>query len=150
MNVLCTPEKCVFCYFGIKYFINVTLRSSRLVVSSGLLYPCWLSVYLFCQLLSEESWSLFYCVFFVCVGFSFSFFSHTACGIFVPLPGTEPGPSKMRVQSPNHWTTREFPLLLWIYLFFELLSALLHIFWSSIFNYLRNLIITFIFLRNSC
>ena len=26
-----------------------------------------------------------------------------ACGILVPQPGTEPGPSAVRVQSPNHW-----------------------------------------------
>ena len=31
-----------------------------------------------------------------------------ACGIFVPQPGTEPGPLAVRVQSPNHWTSREF------------------------------------------
>ena len=33
----------------------------------------------------------------------------TACGILVPRPGIEPGPSAVRVQSPNHWTAREFP-----------------------------------------
>ena len=31
-----------------------------------------------------------------------------ACGIIVPLPGTEPMPSAVKAQSPNHWTTREF------------------------------------------
>ena len=30
------------------------------------------------------------------------------CGILVPWPGIEPGPSAVRVQSPNHWTAREF------------------------------------------
>ena len=34
---------------------------------------------------------------------------HVACGILVPQPGIEPGPSALKVQSPNHWTTREFP-----------------------------------------
>ena len=34
---------------------------------------------------------------------------HTACGILVPQPGIELGPSAVRVQSSNHWTTREFP-----------------------------------------
>ena len=33
----------------------------------------------------------------------------TACGILVPRPGIEPGPSAVRAQSPNYWTTREFP-----------------------------------------
>ena len=34
---------------------------------------------------------------------------HTACRILVPQPGIELGPSAVRVQSSNHWTTREFP-----------------------------------------
>ena len=38
--------------------------------------------------------------------------SSVACGILVPRPGTEPGPSAVRVWSPNHWTTREFPEVL--------------------------------------
>ena len=36
-----------------------------------------------------------------------------ACGIFVPRPGIEPGPSAVRVQSPNHWTAREFAGMTW-------------------------------------
>ena len=48
-------------------------------------------------------------VFFVCfLGFFFAR-THAACGILVPPPGTEPGPPEVRVQSPNHWTVREFP-----------------------------------------
>ena len=46
--------------------------------------------------------------------FSCSFlfsFGHVACGILVPRPGIEPRPSAVRAQSPNHWTTREFPLV---------------------------------------
>ena len=31
-----------------------------------------------------------------------------ACEILVPQPGTEPGPSSAKGQSPNHWTAREF------------------------------------------
>ena len=38
----------------------------------------------------------------------FSIFCH-ACGNLVPQPGIKPGPSAMREQSPNHWTTKEFP-----------------------------------------
>ena len=34
---------------------------------------------------------------------------HVACGILVPGPGTEPVPSAVKVQSPNHRTDREFP-----------------------------------------
>ena len=31
------------------------------------------------------------------------------CGILVSRPGIESGPSAVKVQSPNHWTAREFP-----------------------------------------
>ena len=34
------------------------------------------------------------------------------CGLWdlVSQPGIEPGPLAVEVESPNHWTTREFPL----------------------------------------
>ena len=32
-----------------------------------------------------------------------------SCGILVPQPGIEPGSSAVKLQSPNHWTTRELP-----------------------------------------
>ena len=32
-----------------------------------------------------------------------------ACGILVPQLGIKPMPSAVKVQSPNHWTGREFP-----------------------------------------
>ena len=35
-----------------------------------------------------------------------------ACKILVSQPGIEPGPTAVKVQSPYHWTTREFPYLL--------------------------------------
>lgn len=35
------------------------------------------------------------------------------CGILVPWPGIEPGPSAVKAESLNHWTIREFPIL-WI------------------------------------
>ena len=43
--------------------------------------------------------------------FCFVFFwpLRAACGILVPQPGIEPGPLAVKVRSPNHWTTREFP-----------------------------------------
>ena len=37
-------------------------------------------------------------------------FGHAACRILVPWPGIEPGrPLTVTAQSPNHWTTGEFP-----------------------------------------
>ena len=32
-----------------------------------------------------------------------------ACRILIPAAGIEPGPLAGKVQSPNHWTVREFP-----------------------------------------
>ena len=34
-----------------------------------------------------------------------------ACRILVPRPGIEPGPPAVEAQGPNHWTTREYPIL---------------------------------------
>ena len=39
---------------------------------------------------------------------------HTACGILVARPGIEPGPWSVKGQSPTHWTTREFPVFIFI------------------------------------
>ena len=45
--------------------------------------------------------------------YSFFFWPcQAACGILVPRPGIEPGPSAVKAPCPNHWTTREFPVLL--------------------------------------
>ena len=43
------------------------------------------------------------------LSFFFFFFGprHVPCGILVPQPGIEPGPSAVKVQSPNHWAARE-------------------------------------------
>ena len=42
----------------------------------------------------------------------FSFLAgHVAYAIIVPQPGTEPGLFAVKVQSPNHWTAKEFPTL---------------------------------------
>ena len=38
-----------------------------------------------------------------------TFFFFAACGIFVPRPGIEPVLPAAEAQSPNRWTTREFP-----------------------------------------
>ena len=38
-------------------------------------------------------------------------FSHQACRILVPQPGIEPVPPAPGVQSLNHWTAREVPIL---------------------------------------
>ena len=54
----------------------------------------------------------------VCV-YSFSDFffwlHHVACGILVPQPETEPMSPAVEVRSPQHWTTREVPQILFHY-----------------------------------
>ena len=35
-------------------------------------------------------------------------------GILVPHPGIEPMPPVLEAQSPNHWTTREVPLAVFL------------------------------------
>ena len=46
----------------------------------------------------KAGWPLFY--FWPC---------HAACGVLVPLQGTECRPPTVEVRRPNYWTTREFP-----------------------------------------
>ena len=47
---------------------------------------------------------------------------HAACGILLPRPGIEPQPSAVKAWSPNHWTTREFPVCCFTYFFKDLLT----------------------------
>ena len=41
---------------------------------------------------------------------------HVAGGILVPKPGVEPGPMTVKMQNPNHWTAREFPSVVSLFL----------------------------------
>ena len=43
---------------------------------------------------------------------------HLAYGILVSWSGTEPRPLAVRTWSPNHWTAREFPILLLLLIYF--------------------------------
>ena len=48
--------------------------------------------------------------FFIFYFYLFIYWPHrVACGILVPRPGIEPKAMRVKAQSPNHWTTREFP-----------------------------------------
>ena len=54
--------------------------------------------------------------------FFFSFFflfwpQQEACRILAPQPGIKPVPPAVEAQSPNHWTAREVPIRLFIFLF---------------------------------
>ena len=40
------------------------------------------------------------------------FYGRKACGILVPQPGIEPGPSSVKAWSPNHLTAREVPFMM--------------------------------------
>ena len=39
----------------------------------------------------------------------------TVCGTLVPGPGMEPVPTAVEARSPNHWTTREFPQIVFFF-----------------------------------
>ena len=59
--------------------------------------------------------------------FFFFFWPHwVACGILVPWPGIEPESLAVRAPSPNHWTARELPHLVFRYQTQTLLEP-----WSS-------------------
>ena len=47
---------------------------------------------------------------------SLSFSRPSACGILVPEPGIEPRASAVKARSPNCWTTREFPMAVFLIL----------------------------------
>ena len=53
-----------------------------------------------------------------------------ACRILAPQPGIKPGPPAIAAQSPNHWTTREFPPF--YYSFYNFLK--IHLFIYFIFS----------------
>ena len=55
---------------------------------------------------------------------SFLFFwpHHVAYRILVPQPGTELTPPATEAQSPKHWTTREFLVLILLYCLVEFSS----------------------------
>ena len=62
----------------------------------------------FCQFSAPGFFSS--CCLFVLVWFFWS--SHMACRILVPQPGIKLGAPAVWAPSPNHWTTKEFPVLL--------------------------------------
>ena len=45
------------------------------------------------------------------------------CGILVPQSEVEPGSLAMKVKSPNHWTTEEFPDILIQYYMFQMYNT---------------------------
>ena len=40
----------------------------------------------------------------------------TACGVFVPWPGIEPGPPAVKVWRFNHWSAREFHIFIYFFI----------------------------------
>ena len=63
---------------------------------------------LFFQPVAKYSTNIQTTGFFVCF-FCFVWLRCTACGILVPRTRMEPKAWAVKVQSPDHWTTREFP-----------------------------------------
>ena len=57
-----------------------------------------------------STWEVEYQIIFI---FIFFFWPCLAsCGILVPRPGIEPAPPALETRSPNHRTTREFPVFI--------------------------------------
>ena len=56
-----------------------------------------------------------------------------ACGILVPQPGFEPTPLAVKTRSPNHQTTREFPLIKYLLNYMIWISFHLRTYRSNIF-----------------
>ena len=59
----------------------------------------------------------------------FFWLHHPACGILAPQPGIEPAPSAVKAGSPNHWTSREFPVYIYFFFFFNEFIYLFIYFW---------------------
>ena len=72
----------------------------------------------------------------------FFFSGCAACGILVPRPGIEPVSPAVGAQSPNQWTTREFP----VSNFFKFISHIVSV--SSKFLFLFFVLVSFSFLFN--
>ena len=83
-----TITSALFCLFEASHQVRPTLRWSKLSSTSGIVDY---------QGISQ--------LFFVC-----SLPHHMACGILVSQSGIEPAPLAVKAWSPNHWTTREFPV----------------------------------------
>ena len=135
-----TPHPALWCIFNCFQFI-LSLSGSTLpctyILASGL---ALILSYYFCFFSKVQGISSFsgnvaldlficlvyspFCFLFAC--FVFFLLHHTACRILAPQPGFESGPSAMRVQSPNHWTTRN---AFWFFVvFFFFLSIFYYLF----------------------
>ena len=90
-------QLCVVFVFPAKFRTSIAESlSSRYIYS--VVVKSWVQIL---PLWSQSTHWLWYW-FFVVVG-------HLSCGILVPWLEIEPWPSVVNLQSPNHWTTREFP-----------------------------------------
>ena len=47
----------------------------------------------------------------------FSYTFHEVCRILAPWPGIQPVAPPVETQSPNHWATREFPSIFFLFFF---------------------------------
>ena len=73
-----------------------------------------LSISAFFQLLCSSYVVLIFYYFIYLIIYLFIYFwpCCMACQILVPQPGIEPVSPAVETWSPNHWTTREFPVFL--------------------------------------
>ena len=87
------------------------------------IFPFWrttISLYYWLSLIIElNSVTLFFT-------YRILFFLAIPCSILVPWPGIKPSPSTLRVQSLNHWTTRQVPYIRFLIRLFS--SVILNLF----------------------
>ena len=84
------------CYFYVLGFINLKVSAFCIFLWKKLPTPIFLKI--------SHDFSFYF------HGFFFFFPHHAANGILIPQVGIEHWASAVRTWSPNHWTTREFPL----------------------------------------
>ena len=96
------------CIFGFRTFLpSIDITYCYITVEL-----CIFLVLQFHQVLEGKCHCLFFFFFrwalvFYFIDFNIFWLRRAACGILVPWPGIEPGPSAVRAWSHNHWTTRK-------------------------------------------
>ena len=68
--------------------------------------PC--CTYIYCSLITFAVTTVVTHLYFILL-FIYFWPRLAACGILVPRPGIERGPTAVKAPRPNHWTAKEFP-----------------------------------------
>ena len=112
-DIIQAPGSC--CFQSLSSHVSPQSLLSGLSLSE----PCWQVSWSLAHYIHQKSrWVLHFfplvllrCTWQTFLSFFFFLLCFTACGILVPRPGIECAPSAVNEQTPNHWTTRELPML---------------------------------------